>query len=322
MNGAAPLPPPVGLAGNGLIAFDSAGDIWVVDPDGSDRHQLTTGPAPDHSPVWSPDGTRLAYWSKEAATAQSSLILINADGSAPVAIATHPAGPTPHRLDWSPDGTRVAYSMAPSDETRVGERIYIAATDRSGPVQVGDPGLDAWSPDWSPDGTLLAFAASRSGVETGIYLIWPNSTTVLRLSQIQDDSRNAFFRLEWSPGTSIVTHAGVPSFDVWVIDADGGGELNLTGDVPGDQALPTWSPDGRWVAYQGGVGDTLTVVAADGTQARALGDSSDDVVWSPDGTALGAGRTSGLVVTDAVTGEVRSEIAMPISDPSWQRVAL
>ena len=64
---AAVVPPPNGPAANGLIAYDSAGDVWVVNPDGSDPHQLTTSAALEHSPVWSRDGTQLAYWSQDAA---------------------------------------------------------------------------------------------------------------------------------------------------------------------------------------------------------------------------------------------------------------
>ena len=59
------LPPPNGPAANGLIAFDSAGDVWVVNPDGTAPRRLTTGPALDYFPVWSRDGTKLVYWSQD-----------------------------------------------------------------------------------------------------------------------------------------------------------------------------------------------------------------------------------------------------------------
>ena len=72
--------PPIGPAGNGLIAFSSGGDIWVVDPDGSDRRQLTSAPGLEHSPAWSADGTRLAYWSQEALGAPASVVVMDADG--------------------------------------------------------------------------------------------------------------------------------------------------------------------------------------------------------------------------------------------------
>ena len=72
----ADLPPPFGPARNGLIAFESGGDIWVVDPDGTDRRQLTSAPGLEHSPAWSADGTRLAYWSQEALGTPPSVMTI------------------------------------------------------------------------------------------------------------------------------------------------------------------------------------------------------------------------------------------------------
>ena len=58
--------PPFGLARNGLIAFDSGGDIWVAEPDGSDPRLFVSGPGFDIDPTFSPDGTKLAFWSLEA----------------------------------------------------------------------------------------------------------------------------------------------------------------------------------------------------------------------------------------------------------------
>jgi hypothetical protein len=66
--------PPFGLARNGLIAFDSGGDIWVADADGSDPRLFVSGPGFDIAPAFSPDGTKLAFWSLEVP--EDSLITI------------------------------------------------------------------------------------------------------------------------------------------------------------------------------------------------------------------------------------------------------
>ena len=57
------VPAPFGLAKPGLVAFNSGGDIFVSNIDGTDRRQLTSGPAIDLMPVFSPDGTKIAYLS-------------------------------------------------------------------------------------------------------------------------------------------------------------------------------------------------------------------------------------------------------------------
>jgi hypothetical protein len=46
---------------NGKIAFVVSGDIWTMNPDGSDRTQLTSGPATDDLPSWSPDGQKILF---------------------------------------------------------------------------------------------------------------------------------------------------------------------------------------------------------------------------------------------------------------------
>ena len=230
--------------------------------------------------------------------------------------------PDPYRLDWSPDGTHLAYSLGWGAD----ERVYVASADGTGTSAIGDSELTAWFPDWSPDGTLLAFGGSRAGVETGVYVMAPDGTGVRRLSQVKDDDQWAFVQLQWSPdGTSIATQAwDIPAnqWDIWVVAADGSGER-----VIGHGLVPKWSPDGRWVSYVGSKG--LTVVARDGTEARELGVGVNDKaeIWSPDGTAFAVLGAAGMQVIDAVTGEVRAEIAVPdqianhLNYPSWQRVA-
>ena len=71
------LPPPFGIAKPGLIAFDLGGDIFVANPDGTGRRQLTTGR--DGGATFSPDGTWIAYQT-EAEDMSSSVIVMSADG--------------------------------------------------------------------------------------------------------------------------------------------------------------------------------------------------------------------------------------------------
>lgn len=322
---AASVVPATGPAGNGLITFDSAGDIWTMRPDGTDRRQLTTSPALEHSPVWSRDGSRLAYWSQEAATTPSSLIVVDANGSDRRTIASDPGGRSPWSLDWSPDGRHVAYSLG-SETDPSGERIVVAETDGSGFAEVGDPDLTALKPEWNPDGSKLAFAANRAGLDQGVYLMAPDGTGVRKLSQIVDLDQYAFFTLDWSPdGQTILTNA---ASQVLAIAADGTGERELTTDVS-SALVPTYSPDGERVAFLSLGADTFLVMAADGGAQAELGPGPDGYAWSPDGTAFVVGYSSSrLAVVDAVTGNVLAHIEgldqqFPAQThyPSWQRVS-
>lgn len=320
------LPPPAGLAGNGLIAYDSAGDIWIAEPYGSDPRPLTSGPALESLPVWSRDGTRLAYWAQEAKGAPTSLVVVQPDGSEAVTVATDPGGQMPLRTEWSPDGTRLAYSMCPDFFiASCTERVFVAAADGSGSTQVGDPTLVASKPDWSPDGASIAFQGTPPQGRPGVYVMAADGRAVRRLSSLPDgDDYNAYM-VDWAPdGSGIVTQGGLPTA-VWLVSADGGTATQLaTGGIA------WWSPDGTWLAYLKDM-SRLALVSADGAETRdfpIFGPSG--FAWSPDATRLVVltGRGTSLAVIDAATGDRLAEIPgldqshpAEVHYPSWQRVA-
>jgi TolB protein len=78
--------------------------------------------------------------------------------------------------------------------------------------------------------------------------------------------------------------------DLWVVDADGSGLLNLTNGARDDN-FPRWSPDGEWIAFNSydGMQHDIYIVRPDGRDLRPLtANPANDVipVWSPDGTML------------------------------------
>jgi dipeptidyl aminopeptidase/acylaminoacyl peptidase len=333
------VPPPTGPAANGLIAYDSAGDIWVMNPDGTDPRRLTTSEAIEHSPVWSRDGTRLAYWSQDAEGSPSSLIVIDADGSDPTTIATDEAGRTPYfGLDWAPDGGHVVYSLGGEGDPQADERVYVAAVDGSGAAQVGDPDLVARKPSYSPDGTTIAFTGSRDATspgpypEQGTYLMSSDGSDVRRLTAADAEEEYEFYRAEWSPdGTKLAT-----TFrgNVWIVAADGTDERNLT-EFAQDALVPRWSPDGSRVMYVSLLdGADERIIPAEGGDAMLLPlTPQGGHTWSPDGRFVAVGDkvdgAEGLTIIDAVSGAVLTKVATPdvsgmsgFQYASWQRLAV
>ena len=85
--GSRSAPPPLAAATNGLIAFASDSDIVVVETDGSDRRTLISAPSELGGMAYSPDGRRLAYWSR-ALSGTWDLTVVDTDGGNPVTVAS------------------------------------------------------------------------------------------------------------------------------------------------------------------------------------------------------------------------------------------
>jgi hypothetical protein len=120
------------------IAFsgqsDGKGGIFLIRPDGTDLVRLTTAILYDYSPVWSPDGTRIAFHRMWMKNTDGDIFVMKADGS-DITKVTHFTGITPA---WSPDGSKIVYRKDPGD-------LYLVAVDGT---QEGRfiPGAD---PDWT-----------------------------------------------------------------------------------------------------------------------------------------------------------------------------
>ena len=141
-------PPPTEPAKNGLIAFDSNGDIWVVDAAGNGRQQLTSGPDTEINPMWSPDGTHIAYWSQQIPDGVTALKVMDAHGGD---VQTLAAGLTLSRADtipaWSHDSKSLAYSdVLVKGLVRV-NRINLVKLAGGPPVELVSPGQDHYLVD-------------------------------------------------------------------------------------------------------------------------------------------------------------------------------
>jgi TolB protein len=329
------VPPPFGVAANGRIAFLSDNQLYSAEPDGSGVLQLTNDPFGAATPVFSHDGTRVAYKRLSAnnppddRTLYGDLVVANADGSNPIAIETGVIGMSP--TAWSPDDREVLWTGTTIPDAP--EQVFIAPADgSSAPWSVGDPSTSNWGPNWSPDGSKIAYVS-----DTDYYVMNRDGT------EIQNVSHGSYAEMSggaWNPdGNGLIFEAGREGdHDLWLVGLDGQPESVLA-KSPQTESSPVFSPDGRWVAFLRFAPDfqfaQVVVIAADGTVERTLPYAYGfaGLMWSPDGTRLLVGGSNPALVMELDPfGSVEPGVLdLPGSQqfppgqselPAWQRRAL
>jgi TolB protein len=240
-------------------------DIYTMRPDGTDLVRLTTDPAADVGPIWSPDGKHILFASERDA-GDSEIYVMNTDGSGQRRLTRQPGDDShPH---WSPDGSRIVFNSAhttpdlKADWTKQHHEIFTMAADGSDVRQITRLKTVSTYPQFSPDGRKIAFRQTLD--EAGF--LW-DLTLGMRNSEIfvmnadgsnpVDVSRSASYDgwPAWSPdGASVVfssNRAGPANIgQLYAVDPDGSNLRKLT-DGPGSFVQPSWSRDGKRIyAFQ------------------------------------------------------------------------
>jgi Tol biopolymer transport system component len=197
-------------------------DLYVLRADGTEA-RLTTQTGADALPVWSPDGTRLAFSSSPGIDKEGNLDIwvMNADGSGPVQLTDHLADD--RRAVWSPDGTHLAFTS----ERDGNKEIYLMGADGAGLLNLTNhPGHDS-QPAWSPDGTRIAFTSTRQGNGTDLWVMNADGSNPTILRHLRGNQRHA----TWSPSGNRIAFDGLQAgnFDVYVMQVEGtAGPIQLT----------------------------------------------------------------------------------------------
>jgi eukaryotic-like serine/threonine-protein kinase len=133
-------------------------DIWVFDLVRGGLTRFTFGPANSNTPVWSPDGTAIAYSSNR--TGPNNLYLRSSNQNADQMLLE--TAVAKYVRDWSPDGRYLLYS---SDEPKGGRDLLalpMSGADRT-PIPVATTSFDENNGQFSPDGQWVAYETNESG---------------------------------------------------------------------------------------------------------------------------------------------------------------
>ncbi len=132
------------------IVFSYAGDLWSVPRDGGDAKHLTTGVGVETDPVFSPDGSQIAFTGEYDGNVD--VFVMPGSGGVPKRLTYHPGYDA--AVGWTPDGKRVLFASTrntPND----GARLFTIPVEGGFPDEIPLPIADNGS--YSSDGSHLAY---------------------------------------------------------------------------------------------------------------------------------------------------------------------
>ncbi len=278
-----PLPSQAAFPGaNGKIAFESyrdgpSAEIYVMNADGSGQTNLTNNLGDDGVPAWSPDGSKIAFYSARDGNAE--IYVMNADGSGQTRLTNNSA--TDGEPAWSPDGSKIAF-----DSDRDGNlEIYVMNADGTGQTRLTNNTAVDIRPAWSPDGSKIAFDSDRDG-NLEIYVMNADGSGQTNLTN--NPANDAIS--DWSPDSTKIAFGSyrdnASQGEIYVMNADGTGQMNLSNSSSTDDGSQAWSPDGTKIVFHSSLAGNyeIYVMNADGSGVTRLTfNSATDVRpdWQP-----------------------------------------
>ena len=152
-----------------LIAFGYAGDLWTVPRDGGRALRLTVGVGLESAPVFSPDGSTIAFTGEY--DGNTDVFTIPAAGGVPHRVTYHPAPDV--AVGWTPDGKRILFRSSRESSSRYAQLYSIPA---EGGEAIRLPLPMAYQGQISPDGSHMAYSPlpPAFGYDYTTFVSWGN----------------------------------------------------------------------------------------------------------------------------------------------------
>ncbi len=230
------------------IAFvsnrDGNREIYIMNPDGTEKVRLTQNFAVDLYPTWSPTGEKILFVSDR--DGNRDLYLMDANGSNVRRVFKKSA--RREYPKWSPDGKQIAYVR--------GWFVYIATLGKQEEQQL----VNGFDPAWSPDGSEVVFARGGFGSHR---LTLVNVRTGRQKRVLPEDTISWQRVPAWSAtgekiAFSWLNHVRpvgrlfdlVDKETIYIVNRDGTGVERIVPEVGKAAMNPVWDPRGSSLIYQ------------------------------------------------------------------------
>lgn len=250
----------------GIIAYTSSGasgqtKIFLVNPDGTDRRELTdsTSPYKEEWPVFSPDGNTIAFVSDRESTSDIYIANIKTKAIKRITQSNAYGG----LVSWSPDGKKLAYY----DRVEGTFQIFVVELSSGAITQLTHSPGHCTTPDWSKDGKSILYAETFPDKQSDIMRMNADGLNAQHVTSTPLKEGVP----KWSPDGSKIGFEGQPAagehFMLFVMNPDGSNRRQIT-ESEGHNVLTTWSPDGKRIAHEStrtGNWEVFITTIADGT---------------------------------------------------------
>jgi beta-lactamase regulating signal transducer with metallopeptidase domain/Tol biopolymer transport system component len=237
----------------------------------------------------------------------------------------------------TPEGQRLVFTGLDKQGKTA---LYVAPSAGDNPVEVKlnvsfDGDLFPWLV--SPDGKRLFFEVNRGS--RGGAALWDFYVIPISLDKAESTGpatlifkdwqhpKGGVGGIAWSPDSSrlAIPAKGEDNGDLWVVPADGSPAKQLTQSPEEVEQSPTWSPDGKFIAYcvkaSTGVGVSLYAIPAEGGTPKRLWTKSDSdrlpYTWFPDSKEVGLESDGTLVAVAIADGAVRPFLKLAQAGFTW-----